>query len=66
LFANPAKLYLEATGSWVTPTPKQWNEGAIGEVIQHLAKVSDYLRQHLIPFLKRRAEVGGDQNVTSL
>ena len=66
LFADPGKLYLEATGSWVLPTPKRWNEGTIEEVIQHLGKVSTYLREHLIPFLRKRAENGENQNDTSL
>lgn len=58
LFADPGKLYLEATGHWVLSTPKRWSNGTIEEVIQHLAKVSTYLKEHLIPFLRKQAEDG--------
>ena len=58
LFVDATKLYVEATGTWQPTTPKPWNETTINEIVQHLVDVSDYLKDHLLPFLTREAEDG--------
>jgi hypothetical protein len=58
-FPDPTKLYLEATGQWQDQTPKSWSEAAIADAVGHLAIVSQYMKEHLIPFLTTEPGSGG-------
>jgi hypothetical protein len=60
LFADPTKVYLEAVGEWQAESPKPWSEATIQEVIGHLAILSLYVKDNLIPFLTAKPRIEGE------
>ena len=60
LFADPTKVYLEAMGQWQAESPKPWNEPAIQEVVGHLAILSLYVKDNLIPILRTKPNSKGE------
>jgi len=53
---DPTKVYLEADAKWMKP--RKWDAEAVGEVVNHLDVVLEYLRKNVLVFLKGQ-DTGG-------